>query len=67
VYVRVCVEYSGPDMNFSGSVRKTGPTVVGLDGPRSSADGPAMRRSVDLPPICAEGCGCSEYAFVGIP
>jgi hypothetical protein len=26
-----------------------------------------VRRSVDLPPICAKGYGCLEYVFIGIP
>jgi hypothetical protein len=58
VSVRVCVEYDGPSTNFGGFVQKTGSTIAGLDGPRSRADSPAVRISVDLPSICVEGCGC---------
>jgi hypothetical protein len=54
------MEYGGPGTEFGGLVRKTGPTVAGLDGP-------TVRRSVDLPPIYAEGCGCSGYEFISIP
>jgi hypothetical protein len=60
------VEYSGPGTNFGGLVQKMGPVFAGPDGPHSRSDGPAMRRSVDLPQICAEGSGCSEYVFIDI-
>lgn len=64
---RVCVEYDGPGMNFGGSIRKTGPTVAGPDGPHSCVNGPVVRRSVDLPLFCVEGYGCSGYMFIDIP
>jgi hypothetical protein len=66
VSVRVCVEYDGPGTDFGGSVRKMRPAVAGPNGPRSCADGPAVHRSVDLPPIFAEGYGCSGYVFIGV-
>jgi hypothetical protein len=34
-----------------------GLAVVGLDGPRSYADGLDMRRSANLSPMCLGGCG----------
>jgi hypothetical protein len=49
VSIMVCTEYGGADADFSGLVRKTGLVVAGPDGPCSCMDGPAERRSVDLP------------------
>jgi hypothetical protein len=66
VSIRVCLEYDAPDMDFGGSVQKARPPVVSPDGPRSFADCPAMCRSMDLPPICAEGYGCLEFVFIDI-
>jgi hypothetical protein len=60
------MEYDGSGMDLGGSVWKMGPVVAGPDGPRSCVDGLTVRRSVDLPPIFAEGCGCSGYVFIGI-
>jgi hypothetical protein len=67
VSVRVCVEYDSSGTDFSGLVRKRSPALAGPDSPRSCADDPAVRRSVDLPSIFAEGYGCSGYVFIGIP
>jgi hypothetical protein len=49
--LRVCTERGGSGANLGSSVLKTGPTAIGSDGLRSCADGPAMRISVDLPPM----------------
>jgi hypothetical protein len=43
------MEYSGPNADFSGLVRKTGSAAASPDSPCSCADGPAARKSVDLP------------------
>jgi hypothetical protein len=45
---------------LGNSLLKTGPTDPGPDGP-------AVRRSVVLPPICKGGCGCPGYMSIGIP
>jgi hypothetical protein len=57
----------GSGIDFDNLVRKTGPSVTGPDGPHSRRDDPAVRRSVDVPPICAGGCGCPGYVSIGIP
>jgi hypothetical protein len=49
---RVCLERGGSGAGLGNSVLKTGPTTVGPDGPRSRVNGPVVRRSVGLPPIC---------------
>jgi CRISPR/Cas system CMR subunit Cmr4 (Cas7 group RAMP superfamily) len=61
------VEYGNPGTYFGGLVRKTGPIVACSGGSRSRVDGPLVRRSVDLPLICAGGSGCLGYVFIGIP
>jgi hypothetical protein len=53
-------------VDFGCSVLKTEPLIGGLGGPRSCADGLAMRRSLDLPPIHVGGCGCLGYVLIGI-
>jgi hypothetical protein len=55
---RVCVERGGSVADLGNSVLKTGPTVVGSDGPRPRADGLAVCRLTGLPPIFLGGCGC---------
>jgi hypothetical protein len=61
------VEYCGPNVDFGGLVQKMGSAVAGPDGPCSCANGPIVRRSVDLPSIYVEGCGCSGDVFITIP
>jgi hypothetical protein len=51
--VRVCTKCGGPGAEFGNSVQKMGPTTTTPDGPNSGTDGPTVRRSVDLPLICA--------------
>jgi hypothetical protein len=63
---RVCVGRGGSGVSLSNSILKTGPTVVGPDGPRSRVDGPAVRRSAGLPPICVGGCGCPGLVSIDI-
>ena len=55
-----------PWRGLGNSVRKTRLTTAGPDGPHSGADGPAVRRSVDLPPICAGGYDCPGYVSIDI-
>jgi hypothetical protein len=57
-FVRFCVKCGSPSADFCNLVRKTGSTTAGPDGPHSGVDGPVVRRSVDLPPICAGGYDC---------
>jgi hypothetical protein len=47
--VRVCTKCGGPGAEFGNSVQKMGSVAAGLYSPHSGADGPAMRKSVDLP------------------
>jgi hypothetical protein len=53
--------------DFGNSVQKTGPAATGSNGSHSSADGLAVRMSVDLPPIYVGGCGYPRYVSIGIP
>jgi hypothetical protein len=64
---RACTVRGDSGADLGNSILKTGPATAGPDGPRSRADGPAMRRSTDLPPICIGGCGCPGYVSIGIP
>jgi hypothetical protein len=63
---RVCEGRGGSDKDLGNLVLKMGPAIVGLDGPRSHVDGPTMRRSTGLPPICIGGCGCPGYVSIAI-
>jgi hypothetical protein len=65
--VRVCAKYGGHGADFGNSVRKTGPVAAGPNSPHSGADGLAVRRSMNLPPICAGDRGCPRYVSIGIP
>jgi hypothetical protein len=64
---RVYAVRGGSGAGLGNSFLKMGPTVAGLDGPRSRADGPDMRRSANLSPMWVGGCGCLGYVSIGIP
>jgi hypothetical protein len=64
--VRVCVKRGGHGVDFGNLFQKTGPATTGPDGPHSGADGLTMSRSVNLPLICAGGCGCPGYVSIDI-
>jgi hypothetical protein len=57
---RVCTVCGGLGAGLDNSLLKMGPAATGLDGPRSCADGPDMRRSASLSPMCVGGCGFLE-------
>jgi hypothetical protein len=63
---RVCTVYGGLGAGLGNSLLKMGSAAAGLDGPRSRADGPDMRRSANLSPMCMGGCCCPRYMFIGI-
>jgi hypothetical protein len=52
---------------LDNSLLKMGSAAAGPDGPRSRADGPDMRRSANLSPMCVGGCCCPRYMSIGIP
>jgi hypothetical protein len=64
---RVCARCGGSGTNFGNSVQKMRPAATDLDCLPSCADGPVVRRSVDLPSICVGDYGCLGYVFIGIP
>jgi hypothetical protein len=64
---RVCAVRGGSGAGLGNSFLKTGPSATDLDGPRSRANGPDMRRSTNLSPMCVGCCGCPEYVSIGIP
>ena len=49
---RACTGRGGLGTDLGNSVLKTGSSAVDSDDPCSRADGPAVRRSAGLPPIC---------------
>jgi hypothetical protein len=49
---RICAVRGGSGAGLGSSFLKIGLAATGPDGPHSSADSPAVHRSVDLPPIC---------------
>jgi hypothetical protein len=53
---RVCTLCGGLGVGLGNSLLKMGSGAVGSDGPRSRADGPDMRRSTNLSPMCVGGC-----------
>jgi hypothetical protein len=57
---RVCAVRSGSGAGLGNSLLKMGLAVAGPDGPPSCADGPDMRRSANLLPMCVGGCGFPE-------
>jgi hypothetical protein len=57
---RVCAVCGGSGAGLGNSLLKMGSVAAGLDGPRSCADGPDMRRSANLPSKCVGGCGFPE-------
>jgi hypothetical protein len=61
---RVC---GGLGVGLGNSLLKMGPVAAGQDGPRSCADGPDMRRSANLSPMCVGGYCCLGYMSIGIP
>jgi hypothetical protein len=63
----VCTVHGGSGAGLGNSFLKTEPDTAGPDGLYSCTDGPAMWRSVNLPPICVRGCGCLGYVSIGIP
>jgi hypothetical protein len=57
---RVFTGHGGLGVGLGNSVLKTGSAAV-------DPDGPTVRRSVGLPPICIGGCGCPGYVSISIP
>jgi hypothetical protein len=49
---RVCTVCGGLGAGLGNSLLKMGPVAAGPDVPRSRADGPDMRRSANLSPMC---------------
>jgi hypothetical protein len=64
--VKVCAECGGSCVDFGISVQRIGPAVADPYCLSSCVDGQVVRRSVDLPPICAGHCGCLGYVSIGI-
>ena len=64
---RVCTVCGGLGAGLGNSLLKMGSTAAGPDGPRSRADGPDMRRSTNLSPMCVGGYCCPRYMSIGIP
>jgi hypothetical protein len=64
---RIWAGRGGLGAHLVNLVLKTGPTTISLDGPHSRADGPVMRRSMGLLPICIGGCDCRRYVSISIP
>jgi hypothetical protein len=64
---RVCTVCGGLGADLGNSLLKMGSAAAGPDGQRSRADGPDMRRSANLSPMCVGGCCCPRYMFIGIP
>jgi hypothetical protein len=63
---RVCMVCGGLGANLGNSILTMGSAVAGADGPRSCADGPDMRRSANLSPMCVGGCCCPRYMSISI-
>jgi hypothetical protein len=49
---------------LGNSFLQTGPVAAGPNSLRSCADGPVVRRSANLPPICVGDCGCPGYVSI---
>jgi hypothetical protein len=64
---RVCTVCGGLGAGLGNSLLKMGSAAAGPDGPRSCADGPDMRRSANLSPMCVGGYCCPRYMSIGIP
>jgi hypothetical protein len=64
---RVCTVGGGLGVGLGNSLLKMGSAAAGPDSPRSRADGPDMRRSANLSPMCVGGCCCPGYMSIGIP
>jgi hypothetical protein len=64
---RVCMACGGLGAGLGNSLLKMGSVAAGPDGPRSRADGPDMRRSANLSPMCVGGCRCPRYMSIDIP
>jgi hypothetical protein len=63
----VCTVCGGLGAGLGISLLKMGPVAADPDGPLSRADGPDMRRSANLSPMCVRGCCCLGYMSIGIP
>jgi hypothetical protein len=64
---RVRMACGGLGAGLGNSLLKIGSAAAGPDGPRPCADGPDMRRSANLSPMCVGGCRCLGYMSIGIP
>jgi hypothetical protein len=64
---RVRAVRGGSGVGLNNSFLKTGLVATGPDGLCSRADGPVVRRSAYLPPICVGGRGCPGYVSIDIP
>jgi hypothetical protein len=64
---RFCTACGGLGAGLGNLLLKMGSTAAGLDGPRSRANGPDMRRSTNLLPMCVRGYRCPRYMSIGIP
>jgi hypothetical protein len=64
---RVCTVCGGLGAGLGNSLLKMGSVAAGPDGLRSRADGPDMRGSTNLSPMCVGGCCCPGYMSIGLP
>jgi hypothetical protein len=55
---RVCTVCGGLGAELGNLLLKMGSAAAGPDGPCSRADGPDMRKSSNLSPMCVGGCCC---------
>jgi hypothetical protein len=62
---RVCTTCGGLGAGLGNSLLKMGSAAASPDGPRSRADGPDMRRSANLSPMCVGGCRYPRYMSIG--
>jgi hypothetical protein len=63
---RVCTACGGLGAGLGISLLKMGSAAADPDGPRPRADGPDMRRSANLSPMCVGGCRCLGYMSIDI-
>jgi hypothetical protein len=64
---RVCAIRGGSGAGLGNLFINIGSVIAGPDGPCSCADGPVVRRSANVPPICVRGCTCLGYVSISIP